>query len=96
MIVLMLIGLILTGLSGIAIYAAENHAGPMAGLFAGGAYAWSKEPLEALHELFANGMALLVIIHVAGVVVESFVHGENLVRSMWNGDKPALTSSNRS
>ena len=93
MIVLMLIGLLLTGVSGMALYGVEEHAGPMAALFAHGNYAWLEDPLEGLHEFFANSMMLLVVIHVAGVVVESLIHGENLVRSMWNGQKPTLTSS---
>ena len=46
------------------------------------------EWLEELHEGAANGMMLLVIVHVVGVVVSSFVHKENLVRSMFTGRKP--------
>lgn len=46
------------------------------------------EWLEELHEGAANGIMLLVIVHVVGVVVSSFVHKENLVRSMFTGRKP--------
>ncbi|WP_298835180.1 cytochrome b/b6 domain-containing protein [uncultured Piscinibacter sp.] len=46
------------------------------------------EWLEELHELAANGLMALVVIHVAGVVVGSLVHKENLVRSMFTGRKP--------
>jgi cytochrome b len=46
------------------------------------------EWLEELHEGAANGMMLLVIVHVVGVVVSSFVHKENLLRSMFTGRKP--------
>jgi cytochrome b len=46
------------------------------------------EWLEELHEGAANGMMLLVIVHVLGVVVGSVVHQENLVRSMFTGRKP--------
>lgn len=87
MIVAMFIGLVMTALTGIAFYGLEEHAGPMAGYFVGGAYAWLKGPMEGLHEFFANGMMLLVVVHVAGVVVESVIHRENLVRSMFNGKK---------
>ena len=43
--------------------------------------------LEELHEVLANAMLLVVLIHVAGVVVSSVLHRENLVRSMITGFK---------
>lgn len=45
------------------------------------------EWLEELHEGAANAMLGLVFIHLAGVVVSSFLHRENLVRSMITGWK---------
>lgn len=45
------------------------------------------EWLEELHEGLAAGMLVVVIIHVAGVVSGSMLHGENLVRSMLTGRK---------
>ena len=43
--------------------------------------------LEELHEVLANAMLLVVLIHVAGVVVSSVLHRENLVRAMITGFK---------
>ena len=43
--------------------------------------------MEELHEAAANGMMALVIIHVAGVIVSSWLHHENLVRAMITGWK---------
>ncbi len=45
------------------------------------------EWLEEVHEALASGMLTVAIIHVAGVVVSSLAHRENLVRSMLTGFK---------
>jgi cytochrome b len=88
MIVLLLISLIFTTLTGMAVYGAGDNAGPLAGLFGSSAFYWQKI-LEEVHEFFANFTLMLVFIHVAGVIVESLIHRENLIRAMFNGYKRA-------
>ncbi len=50
---------------------------------------WGGETLIELHEGVATAMLWLVIVHLAGVVVGSFAHRENLPRAMLTGTKQA-------
>jgi cytochrome b len=43
--------------------------------------------MEDAHEAASNALLAVVLIHVAGVLVSSFIHRENLVRSMLSGYK---------
>ncbi len=45
------------------------------------------ESVEDIHELCANVWLGVVIVHVAGVIIGSWVHRENLVRAMVTGYK---------
>lgn len=89
MIVTLLIALLVTALTGMALYGAEQHAGPLVGLMTGIGKGGAKV-IEEVHEFLANFTLALVAIHVAGVVVESVLHRENLARAMVTGRKQAL------
>lgn len=87
MIVAMLLSLLATTLSGVALLGAEEEAGPLAGLMGGMSHSVG-EAVEEIHDFFANFTVLLVAGHLLGVLFESIIHRENLVRSMITGDKP--------
>ncbi len=41
-----------------------------------------------IHEVFANLILLLAVLHIGGVLIESRALGRNLVRPMTIGTKP--------
>ncbi|KIZ45880.1 cytochrome B561 [Rhodopseudomonas palustris] len=48
---------------------------------------WGSAWVEDLHELLANATVALIALHVAGVLLVSFEHRENLVKAMVTGWK---------
>lgn len=86
MIILLLLCVFTTTLSGMMLYGAEAWLGPLAGLMKNVEDS-TIDSLDIIHEYSANGTIILVVIHVVGVLWESVLHRENLVKSMFTGNK---------
>jgi cytochrome b len=83
MVVLLLIFVAATVVTGLVVYGGDQQAGPLAGMFS----KETGEAMESVHELIANITLALVLLHVSAVILASFVHHENLARAMVTGRK---------
>jgi cytochrome b len=86
MVIALMITVVLTGLSGLAIYGAEELSGPLAPMMSALPGSWGHF-FEAVHEVMANLTLALIVAHVAGVIFSSLSHRENLIGGMITGFK---------
>lgn len=111
MVMVLLVFLIATVVTGLIRYAEEDGAGPLALLYTQTSTVAGQQTLESeadwdrdrlgesalseAHEVIANVTLGLVVFHIFGVLLASFVHHENLVRAMITGYKRAeITAEN--
>jgi cytochrome b len=83
MVILLLVFLTATVVTGLVVYGGEQQAGPLAGMFTKD----TAEAMEEVHEVIANITLAFVLAHIAAVIFASFVYRENLVRAMITGYK---------
>lgn len=86
MVFLLLGSIVCIALTGMTLLAIEEQSGPLVGFVQ--SMGWYDDDIfEELHEFFANFTILLIIFHVSGVIVESVLHKENLIKAMLTGNK---------
>ncbi|MDX8406164.1 MAG: cytochrome b/b6 domain-containing protein [Mariprofundus sp.] len=84
MIYMLLIVLLSLAMTGFALAGVQMGLGPLSGW----ACSFETEALiQHIHSWCLDSLLLLISIHVAGVVVESFLQRSNLIVAMWNGKK---------
>ncbi len=83
MVITLLISLMFTSFTGLVVYSGEGQ-GPLVGTVFSN---WRGDWIEEVHEFFASFTVFLVVLHVLGVMVSSFLEGENLIKAMITGRK---------
>ena len=111
MVILLLVNLLLVSWTGLEAWGAEGNgplAQTVGFSIVGNAVASSggedrqagkteadEEYWEELHEFFSNVMLILIAVHIAGVLISSRLHGENLVKAMITGYKSKSRDGSR-
>ena len=85
---LLMLGMLIS-ISGLLVMAGEEGHGPLSGLVSYNIGIFSGE----IHEILSWAMLGFVGVHVSGVIVESFIHKENLILSMLSGHKEGVPTS---
>lgn len=86
---ILLLGLT-ASISGVMLLGAEERHGLLAGWFS----FQDSEMIREVHEIAANLMLLVIIIHISGVIIAGRLHHENLAKSMMTGYKTTATDCN--
>jgi cytochrome b len=83
MIIMLLLAMIILTISGVALDAAENRAGPLGDtkLFL------YLTPVQKTHDISTDVTIVLIVLHIMGVFTQSFLSKENLTRAMISGRK---------
>ena len=83
MVLLLLLGLTVVTISGIALDGAENWSGPLAEM----ELYRHKQMILDIHVWSTNALLILIPLHILGVIHASIAHRENLIKAMISGNK---------
>ena len=87
MVLVLLMMLSVCVISGLMLLGLQEEHGPLAFLVEYDVFFYAEGMVASIHELATTSMLVLVCLHVAGVVISSRMHQENLVSAMWHGRK---------
>jgi cytochrome b len=93
MIIALLLCLTTTLISGLLMYGTLEYSGPLA-WFASSVSHSLAHTFKYIHGWSTNLTLILIALHVTGVAVASLQHHENLVKSMFTGQKPVSINTN--
>lgn len=91
-IVAMIILTFLSILSGLLVYGVEENHGILS--FLHSQYLKKMEIFEGLHEFFANLLLGVILVHIAGSLIDKFIKKGDAVDSMINGYKKTMQEEN--
>ena len=83
MILMLLLCLLITGFSGMSLFAMEGQ-GPLAATLVAG---WPDRLMLDVHHVASDLTLVLIVVHVSGVLITSVLTGENLIGAMIHGRK---------
>lgn len=83
MVILLLVSLAVTSMTGTILYGMEGR-GPVPLELVS---TWPDRPFVIAHDFAADATLALVVLHVAGVVLTSWITRENLIKAMFTGNK---------
>ncbi|MCB0351639.1 MAG: cytochrome b/b6 domain-containing protein, partial [Bdellovibrionales bacterium] len=52
-----------------------------------------KETFEDIHEIFANGLLVVALLHIAGVLLHSLRHRDGIIMTMYHGAKSDISTA---
>ena len=89
MVLALLVSVVLTGVSGVMLYDATYGSGALSQWMA--TQYWNPyEALDDSHEALANWTVFLLLLHFAGIALDTILHGDNPVRVLFTGKQTEM------
>ena len=90
MVLALLVSLVLTGISGVMLYDATYGAPGALSQWMAAQWWDAQDALNEAHEALANWTLFLLLLHFAGIALDTILHGENPVRVLFTGKQAEM------